>query len=100
MTYQPGEAVFSDVPVDIELVYHPTIQHRLGRERQRRRSHDRRRPGVEFRPERIMRSTRVTVAVIIFVTVASGGWGPRGHTVANRAAVDAIPAGGPVFLKE
>jgi hypothetical protein len=29
----------------------------------------------------------------------AGGWGPRGHITANRAAVSAIPADGPVFLK-
>src|SRR6516165_3575612 len=28
-----------------------------------------------------------------------GAWGVRGHTVANLAAVEGIPAGGPVFLK-
>ena len=26
------------------------------------------------------------------------GWGPRGHQVSNRAAVDGIPSDGPVFL--
>jgi hypothetical protein len=29
----------------------------------------------------------------------AGAWGLRGHTVANLAAVEAIPADGPVFLK-
>src|SRR5260370_39908593 len=29
----------------------------------------------------------------------AGAWGLRGHTVANLAAVEAIPANGPVFLK-
>lgn len=27
------------------------------------------------------------------------GWGPRGHEMANRAAVEAIPSDGPVFLQ-
>lgn len=36
----------------------------------------------------------------MFVVGASGGWGPRGHGVANRVAVDTIPSDGPVFLKE
>ena len=29
-----------------------------------------------------------------------GAWGVRGHTLANLAAVEAIPANGPAFLKE
>jgi len=28
-----------------------------------------------------------------------GAWGMRGHTLTNLAAVEAIPANGPVFLK-
>ena len=47
-----------------------------------------------------MRTRVATLVLFTFVTVASGGWGPRGHSVANRAAVDAIPADGPVFLKD
>jgi hypothetical protein len=38
--------------------------------------------------------------LIVFVSLAAGGWGVRGHNVANRAAVDALPSDGPVFLKE
>src|SRR5262245_31883680 len=38
--------------------------------------------------------------MLTFVAVVSGGWGARGHGVANRVAVDTIPADGPVFLKE
>jgi hypothetical protein len=34
------------------------------------------------------------------VAVLTGGWGARGHQSANRAAVRALPADGPVFLKE
>ncbi len=34
------------------------------------------------------------------VAILAGGWGPRGHQNANRAAVRALPADGPVFLKE
>jgi hypothetical protein len=40
-----------------------------------------------------------TVAVIAAV-LSTGAWGVRGHQTANRAAVDAIPADGPVFLRE
>jgi hypothetical protein len=36
----------------------------------------------------------ISTAVLI-----GGGWGPRGHITANRAAVSGIPADGPVFLK-
>jgi hypothetical protein len=35
-------------------------------------------------------------ALVLF----TGGWGVRGHQSANRAAVRALPADGPIFLKE
>ena len=38
----------------------------------------------------------ILVAVVVVVV---GGWGPRGHITANREAVSAIPADGPLFLK-
>jgi hypothetical protein len=34
------------------------------------------------------------------VVLLTGGWGARGHQSANRAAVRALPADGPLFLKE
>lgn len=37
---------------------------------------------------------------LALVSATTDAWGVRGHTIANRAAVDAIPADGPVFLKE
>lgn len=37
---------------------------------------------------------------LLLCVSATGGWGPRGHEAANRAAVRSIPADGPVFLKE
>jgi len=46
-----------------------------------------------------MRGRCVQVTVLAFVVVVSGAWGVRGHTIANQAAVDALPADGPVFLK-
>ncbi len=39
------------------------------------------------------------LAVVLTVVVA-GAWGPRGHQTSNRAAVESIPADGPVFLKD
>lgn len=39
----------------------------------------------------------VSLCVIALLT---GGWGARGHQSANRAAVLALPADGPLFLKE
>jgi hypothetical protein len=43
---------------------------------------------------------RVALIVCVqFVAQSLGAWGVRGHTVANLAAVDSIPASGPVFLK-
>jgi hypothetical protein len=45
-----------------------------------------------------MRAIRV---IGIFVAaLITGGWGGRGHQAANRAAVRALPADGPAFLKE
>ena len=40
------------------------------------------------------------IFLIAIAAVAAGGWGPRGHQSANLAAVEAIPADGPVFLKD
>jgi hypothetical protein len=43
---------------------------------------------------------KLTATVLVgFIVLVSGGWGVRGHTSANRAAVLAIPDDGPVFLK-
>lgn len=45
----------------------------------------------------------VVAAVLCTAAAGSGpamAWGVRGHTAANRAAVDALPADGPVFLRE
>jgi hypothetical protein len=36
----------------------------------------------------------------VCAALVTGAWGPLGHQTANRVAVDAIPADGPVFLKE
>ena len=41
-----------------------------------------------------------TVLCIIAIALLCGGWGPRGHQSANRAAVRSIPSDGPVFLRE
>ncbi len=38
------------------------------------------------------------LAVLMF-SIPAWGWGPRGHEMANRAAVEGIPPDGPVFLK-
>ncbi len=44
---------------------------------------------------------KITRLVSVLATLTmTAGWGPRGHMTANRAAVDAIPADGPVFLRE
>lgn len=44
--------------------------------------------------------TIVTVACAAVVTLQPvAGWGVRGHTVANLAAVEGIPAAGPAFLR-
>jgi hypothetical protein len=44
---------------------------------------------------RIIRS-----AFICALALLTGGWGPRGHQSANRAAVRTLPPDGPLFLKE
>lgn len=36
---------------------------------------------------------------ILGAVIATAGWGVRGHTIANRLAVQSMPADGPVFLK-
>ncbi len=42
------------------------------------------------------------IRIILLCSLAclTGGWGPRGHQSANRAAVRGLPADGPLFLKE
>jgi len=40
------------------------------------------------------------ILLLAGVVTVSGGWGVRGHQTANRAAVRALPADGPVFLKD
>jgi hypothetical protein len=40
------------------------------------------------------------LAFVALAALATGGWGARGHMTANRVAVDALPADGPVFLRE
>ena len=42
---------------------------------------------------------RYTIAFALLVPAACGAWGLRGHQAANRAAVRAIPADAPIFLK-
>jgi hypothetical protein len=42
----------------------------------------------------------VSILSIIGVALLTGGWGPRGHQSANRAAVRGIPEDGPLFLKQ
>lgn len=37
--------------------------------------------------------------VFLVLSARVWGWGPRGHEMANRSAVESIPADGPVFLK-
>ena len=44
-----------------------------------------------------MRKKLLAVAVTVLV---AGAWGPRGHQTSNRAAVESIPADGPLFLKD
>lgn len=41
-----------------------------------------------------------TLIGILLSSLVTGGWGPRGHQVANRSAVQSIPPDGPVFLRE
>jgi hypothetical protein len=38
--------------------------------------------------------------LICAAVLSTGAWGARGHRAANRAAVEAIPDDGPVFLRE
>ena len=40
------------------------------------------------------------IALICCAGLVMGGWGPRGHQSANRAAVRGLPDDGPAFLKE
>lgn len=40
-----------------------------------------------------------TALVVLMFSSPAWAWGPRGHEMANRAAVEAIPPDGPVFLK-
>jgi hypothetical protein len=42
---------------------------------------------------------KIRLALLAAVVLLVGGWGPRGHITANKAAVDAIPDDGPVFLR-
>jgi hypothetical protein len=42
----------------------------------------------------------VSVISIIAFALVTGGWGPRGHQSANRAAVRGIPEDGPIFLRQ
>ena len=42
----------------------------------------------------------LTLLALPVVVLLTGGWGQRAHITANRMAVDALPADGPVFLKE
>lgn len=41
----------------------------------------------------------IRVLLVCLFALATGGWGVRGHSNANRAAVKSIPADGPLFLK-
>src|SRR5215475_7670117 len=47
-----------------------------------------------------MRMRTLRVSILAAVVLLTGAWGPRGHQSANRAAIRALPADGPVFLKE
>jgi len=50
-----------------------------------------------------MLARKYLVAKTLLIGLAAaiaGAWGPRGHQNANRAAVESIPADGPVFLKD
>jgi hypothetical protein len=40
------------------------------------------------------------IALLASAVLVASGWGPRGHQSANRAAVRALPADGPIFLKQ
>jgi hypothetical protein len=39
-------------------------------------------------------------ALLSAVVIMTGAWGVRGHESANRAALEAMPADGPIFLKQ
>ncbi|HWB82753.1 MAG TPA: hypothetical protein VG675_01350 [Bryobacteraceae bacterium] len=43
---------------------------------------------------------RKTLAWIFLIPITCSAWGVRGHQSANRAAIRALPADGPIFLKE
>jgi hypothetical protein len=43
---------------------------------------------------------RIPVVLILCSAFLTGGWGPRGHQSANRAAMKSIPPDGPAFLLE
>jgi hypothetical protein len=43
--------------------------------------------------------TIAPLCALLLATQDMGAWGVRGHTLANLAAVEAIPSNGPVFLK-
>ncbi len=47
-----------------------------------------------------MTDTRILVIPILCSALITGGWGPRGHQSANRAAVKSIPPDGPIVLLE
>ena len=40
------------------------------------------------------------LVLILALHAPADAWGVRGHVTANRAAVDALPDDGPVFLRE
>jgi hypothetical protein len=42
---------------------------------------------------------RRRIGLLCAAVLVTGAWGPRGHESANRAALDAMPANGPIFLK-
>ncbi len=46
-----------------------------------------------------MRRLFIAIPSLCLLVLATGGWGPRGHESANRAAVKSIPSDGPVFLE-
>jgi hypothetical protein len=47
----------------------------------------------------MIRKTIGLACVLLLQLQPAGGWGLRGHTVANLAAVEGIPENGPAFLK-
>jgi hypothetical protein len=42
----------------------------------------------------------IRIVLLCGIAVFTGGWGVRGHQSANRAAVRALPADGPIFLQQ